>query len=317
LKIKRKEILSIFVCIIFILGCFSTTASVISRKGSTNTHTFINVFGHCDDLHIKYNKPINFESIEIDEYDGAFVFEYEVIEEGYTLLVIGLFPHVSSLEITVQSDEPGVLFPVSYVWTIGGVPASPDIPVKHLPKPFYGSPDGGYFNIEKLVDKPLPFVQVWITKAHNILGGKDGITVTLTEHNGGTKITFSGLAYPNSWAYFNCFIDPPGTVFDEIYELNYNVEFSGLIGASVSVLNVGETVENLDWSIDLSGLVLIGKHTEGTINSFPTDATEVLKTGLVFGFGPSIITATIGDGSINASCFILGPLILNIQQPTS
>ena len=67
----------------------------------------------------------------------------------------------------------------------------------------------------------------------------------------------------------------------------------------------------------MSGLVFIGKHTEGVISSFPTNTTEVLKSGLVFGFGPSIITANIGDSSINASCFILGPLVLNIQQPPS
>jgi hypothetical protein len=316
LNIKRKEILSILVCIIFVLGCFSTSASVTIGKGSTNTHRFINVFGHCDDLHIKYNKVITSETVDIDGYEGAIVFEYEVIEEGYMLLIVGLFPQGSSLEITVQSDEPGVLFPVSYVWTIGGVPASPDIPVRHLPKPFYGRPGNGNFKIEKFVDKPIAFVQVWVTKAKNILGGKDGVTVTLTEQNGGTLITFSGVV--NSIfgrGYIKCFIDPPGVVFDEIYELNYNVEFKGLIGTSVSILNVGETVENLDWSIDLSGLVFMGKHTEGTINSFPTNSTEVLRTGLVFGFGPSIITANIGDSSINASCFILGPLILGIKQP--
>jgi hypothetical protein len=315
LNIKRKEILSIFVCFIFVLGCFSTSASVTLDKGSSNTHTFINVFGHCDDLHIKYNKIITSETIDIKEYGGAHVFEYEVIEGGYMLLILGLFPQGSSLEITVQSDEPGVLFPVTYVWTIGGVPASPDIPVKFLPRPYYGHPDNGYFKIEKFVNKPMAFVEVWITKANNILGGKDGITVKLTEYNGGTIITFSGIVKPYSWGYFKCFIDPPGIIFDEIYEFNYNVEFKGLFGASVSVLNVGETVENLNWSIDLSGMVLIGKHKEGLINSFVNNETKVLRSGFIFGFGPSIITFSIGGSSINASCYILGPLILSINQP--
>ena len=314
MNIKRKEILSIFVCFIFVLGCFSTSASVTSEKGSSDTHTFINVFGHCDDLHIKYNKVLIEDSIDIVLYDGSIVFFYEVID-GYAIYIDGFFPQGSSLEITVQSEEDGFLFPASYYWTLGGQPASPDIPVKLLPKPFYGDPGRGHFNIETWIDKPIDFVEVWITKTRNILGGKDGITITLTEYNGGTKITYSGVVLSYYGAYFKSFIDPPGIVFDEIYLLNYNVEFKGLIGVSVSVMNVGETVENLDWSIDLSGLVLIGKHTEGTINSFPTDATEVLKTGLVFGFGPSIITATIGDSSINASCFILGPLILGIKQP--
>ncbi len=302
------------VCLIFFIGSFSTSASVTLNSGSTNTHVFINVFGHCDDLHIKYNKVISSGSVDIDEYGGAIVFEYEVIEEGYLLLIIGFFPQGSSLEITVQSDEPGVLFPVTYVWTIGGVPASPDIPVMFLQKPFYGK--DGYFRNDKWVDKPIDLVEVWVTRAQNIIGGKDGVGVVLTEFEGGTIVTFYGKVEDiYEKAYFGYFIDPPGLVFDEIIELNYNVEFKGLIGVSLSVLNVGETVENLDWSIDLSGLVLIGKHKEGVISSFPADTTEVLRTGLVFGFGQSIITAHIGDSSINASCFILGPLILSINQP--
>jgi hypothetical protein len=315
LNIRRKEILSIFVCFIFIIGCFSTSASVTIEKGSTNTHTFLNVFGHCDDLHIKYNKVLTQDSVEIVENEGALVFEFEIIE-GYELYLLGLFPQGSSLDITVQSEEDGVLFPVSYYWTVGGVPASPDIPVKFLHKPLYRK--DGFFRLDEFVDKPIDDVKVWVTRTQNVKGGKDGVGVLVTEYEGGTIITYYGYAEDRyDWAKFWVIVDPPGFVIDEIIELNYYVEFKGLIGVSVSILNVGETVENLDWSIDLSGLVLIGKHTEGTINSFPTDATEVLKTGLVFGFGPSLITATIGDGSINASCFLLGPLVLNIQQPPS
>lgn len=315
MNIKRKEILSIFVCFIFVVGCFSTSASVTSQKGSTNTHTFINVFGHCDDLHIKYNKVLTEGSAEIVEYEGAMVFFFEIID-GYSLSLEGLFPQGSSLEITVQSEEEGVLFPVTYYWTLGGVPASPDIPVRFLQKPFYGK--DGFFRNAVWVDKPIDDVRVWVTRAQNIKGGKDGVGVLLTEAEGGTIVTFYGWVEDiYEKAYFWRFIDPPGAVFDEIIELNYNVEFKGFIGVSVSVLNLGETIENLEWSIDLSGFVLIGKHSEGVINSFPEDSTEVLQTGFVFGFGPSIITANIGDSSINASCFILGPLILNIQQPPS
>ena len=315
MDIKRKGIFSVIVCFIFVLGCFSTLASITTDKGSTNTHVFLNIFGHCDDLHIKYNKFLTEGSIDIVEYEGAMVFEYEIIE-GYELYLGGLFPQGSSLEITVQSQEDGVLFPVTYYWTVGGVPASPDIPVKFLHKPFYRK--DGFFRLDEFVDKPIDDVRVEVTRTQNVKGGKDGIGVLVSEYEGGTIITYYGYAEDiYDKAKFWVIVDPPGIIIDEIIELKYNVEFKGLFGVSVSVLNVGETIENLYWSIDLSGLLLIGKHTEGTINSFPTNATEVLKTGLVFGFGPSIVTATIGDGSINASCFILGPLVLNIQQPPS
>ena len=315
MQIKRKEVFTILVCLLFFIGSYSTSASIITNKGSSNTHTFINIFGRCDDLHIKYNKAINSETVDIDTFGGSIVFEYEVID-GYVLFIIGEFPQGSKLEITVESEEDGFLFPVTYYWTIQGAPASPEIPVLFFKRPFYGN--DGYFEFEKIVNKPIEDITIWITRTENIIGGIAGIEIAFSERNGETIITFKGVVddiFKQAKLWY--FIDPPGVVFDEIAELNYNVEFKGLIGVSASILNVGETVENLDWSIDLSGFVIIGKHSEGVIGSLPKDAIEVIRSGLVFGFGPSIITATIGDSTINASCLILGPLFLNIQQPPS
>lgn len=313
MNIKRNEVLSIFVCLIFVVGCFSSSASVILSPQSTNTHVFRNIFGHCDDLHIKYNKVIIDESVEIDEHDGAVYYQYE-IEDGYVLSIWGFFPPGSSLEITVKSEESGVLFPVIYQWTIGGVPASPDVPVAYPKKPYYW--DGYAVHITK-VNKPIENVTVYITRTSNIQGGISGISVILSKSpDGGTIISFVGkVENTNKRASISYIIDPPGVIIDETLQLDYNVEFKGVLGVKVTVMNVGDTVENLNWSVDMSGLVFLGGHSEGVIDSFPTNATEEIGPKFVFGFGHSIITAWIGDMSINASCFVLGPFVLGIKQP--
>ena len=93
------------------------------------------------------------------------------------------------------------------------------------------------------------------------------------------------------------------------------MEFKGIFGVTVSVMNVGESVENLNWSVDMSGFVFLGKHSEGVISSFPSGTTKEFGPKFVLGFGPSVITAKIEEMSINASCFVLGWLILGIKQP--
>lgn len=314
MNIKRKEIISFFICLILVVCSFSSSASVMLNPQSSNTHVFKNIFGHCDDLHIKYNKVIIDESVEIVEYGGAVYYNYE-IEDGYVLSIWGFFPPGSSLEITVKSDESGVLFPVIYQWTIGGVPASPEIPVIFKKWPFYK--DDGHFEIVSTISKPPEEVNVYVILALNIEGGIDGVEIIISEApGGGSKIRLVGkvndIFEP---AYLGYIIDPPGEIYDETFELEYNVEFKGLFGIKAIISNIGQSVENLNWSMDMSGLILLGKHSEGVIDSFPSGTTEEIGPKFVFGLGPSIITVFINDMTINASCFVFGPLILGIKQP--
>ena len=92
-----------------------------------------------------------------------------------------------------------------------------------------------------------------------------------------------------------------------------NVEaISGGMGITATITNTGtEDATGVAWSIDVSGLVFVGKHTEGTID-IPAGSEATISSGMVFGIGPGTITVTVGGVSRTASCFILGPLVLGV-----
>ena len=88
---------------------------------------------------------------------------------------------------------------------------------------------------------------------------------------------------------------------------------SGGMGIKATVANTGtEDATGVAWSIDVSGLVFVGGHTEGTID-VPAGGEATISSGLVFGIGPGTITVTVGGTSKTASCFILGPLVLGVK----
>jgi hypothetical protein len=92
-----------------------------------------------------------------------------------------------------------------------------------------------------------------------------------------------------------------------------NVGLTGGFGVSATVSNDGTVAaENLAWSVDLSGLVFLGGHSEGTIASLEPGATETVGPGLVLGIGPSTITATAGGVTTTAQGMVLGPLVLGL-----
>ncbi|MDD3493793.1 MAG: hypothetical protein PHZ19_09900 [Candidatus Thermoplasmatota archaeon] len=92
-----------------------------------------------------------------------------------------------------------------------------------------------------------------------------------------------------------------------------NVEsVSGGLGLSATVSNTGTVAaENVEWSIQFSGLVFLG-NTAGTIPLLEPGETETISTGLVFGIGPSTITITVGGASRTFSGLVLGPLVLGL-----
>jgi len=92
------------------------------------------------------------------------------------------------------------------------------------------------------------------------------------------------------------------------------VSISGGFGVKANVCNEGtEAAENVPWSVDLTGLVFVGKHAEGTIDALnPGDCTTV-GPGLVFGFGPTTITVNVGGTTATANGFVLGPLVLGVS----
>ena len=92
------------------------------------------------------------------------------------------------------------------------------------------------------------------------------------------------------------------------------IDVSGGFGVKATISNTGsEAAENVDWSIDLSGLVFLGKHAEGTIPSLAPGESTTVSPGFVLGIGPTTVTVTAGGVTKTASGFVLGPLVLGLS----
>ena len=111
--------------------------------------------------------------------------------------------------------------------------------------------------------------------------------------------------------------------FDHCFETygfgRVNLEILDITGgfrASSEIKNNGTGVAtNVNWSIDLEGgFILIGGHSDGTISELAPGESETIRLSSLFGVGNTVITVTAGDTSKQASGFMLGPLVLNVQD---
>jgi hypothetical protein len=89
---------------------------------------------------------------------------------------------------------------------------------------------------------------------------------------------------------------------------------SGGLKITAEIKNTGMVnATDVNWTIVLKGLVLIGKEKIGTIPTIVPNVTSNVATGLVFGLGTISITVTAADVEKTATAFLLGPFILNIR----
>jgi len=103
-------------------------------------------------------------------------------------------------------------------------------------------------------------------------------------------------------------------------------DYTGLIGIEIHggfrvravITNTGsETLTDVPWSIDLDGgLILAGEHTEGVIDELAPGATKTIRQTILYGIGMTTITVTAGDVSKQATGFVLGPLVLGVEEIT-
>lgn len=88
---------------------------------------------------------------------------------------------------------------------------------------------------------------------------------------------------------------------------------SGGFGVTAELENVGTgDATDVEWSISLEGgLILLGGK-EGMV-SIASGATETVKTGLVLGFGITLIKIIFDDLEDRRDAFILGPFVLGVK----
>ncbi len=105
--------------------------------------------------------------------------------------------------------------------------------------------------------------------------------------------------------------------FDTVGEMAViNVgNIAGGFGVKATVSNIGNApAENVQWSIDLEGgLVLLGKHAEGTIASLAPGASVDISAGFVLGVGKVTIKVQAGGATAQANGFLLGPFVLGVE----
>ena len=85
---------------------------------------------------------------------------------------------------------------------------------------------------------------------------------------------------------------------------------------SAIITNTGsETLTNVEWSINLDGgLILMGGSSNGIITILKVGESETIRLDSLFGIGTTTITVRAGNASKQATGFILGPLVLNVQE---
>jgi hypothetical protein len=103
----------------------------------------------------------------------------------------------------------------------------------------------------------------------------------------------------------------PDKVF-YISEINDGFQVSAFI-----INNGTSTVYNVTWSIDIYkdiGLILSGAYTEGVIYELPADDSITIQSKDLRGIGLIAITVQADDAVKQATAFLLGPLVLRVNE---
>ena len=85
---------------------------------------------------------------------------------------------------------------------------------------------------------------------------------------------------------------------------------------SAIIKNIGQLdAKDVDFSIDIEGIIFIGQHTEISLPSLPARGGIKIKSGFVFGIGPAIvyITAEASNADLTCetvNCTLFGPFVI-------
>ena len=92
-------------------------------------------------------------------------------------------------------------------------------------------------------------------------------------------------------------------------------EITGGFGVSAVIKNIGAgEAENVEWTIQLQGLVVLGREKTGKFDKIMPGFGPSAKTGFVLGFGPIQITVTADEAEKKVNALLIGPFVLNIEE---
>ena len=90
-------------------------------------------------------------------------------------------------------------------------------------------------------------------------------------------------------------------------------EIPGGFGVNAEIKNIGALKAlDVEWTIQLDGIVFIGKHTSGIFGKIMSGFGPTAETGFVFGLGPAKITLTADEAEKTASALLIGPFVFNV-----
>lgn len=93
----------------------------------------------------------------------------------------------------------------------------------------------------------------------------------------------------------------------------FSIAISGGFGLKITVTNIGTAeATNLQWSVDLEGLVFIGKHSEGSKDSLKPGESITFNV-FVLGIGPLTVRISLDGAIMEASGFVVGPFVLGLS----
>jgi len=84
---------------------------------------------------------------------------------------------------------------------------------------------------------------------------------------------------------------------------------------SAVVENIGTAIaSNIQWEINIDGMIFTGGHSEGSIAFLPAGSETTISTiNLIFGIGPATITIIAGEILKTTDCIIFGPFIFGLD----
>ena len=134
-------------------------------------------------------------------------------------------------------------------------------------------------------------------------------------------------AQQDNWWNYDDTIPVPGRIDCTFRTYGYDYEnqaepsissLTGSLGVSATIFNnINESLYNINWSIDVEpsiGLILSGSHTANIIDEMLAGGSDTIQSSGLRGIGLITITVQVADAVKQATAFLLGPLVLRVNE---